>query len=656
MSLDSTTAAAPVCAPPRLRSAGLAIALSMALACGSGTLESQGARGAIGSAQSTLVRVDPPAVEITPGGASQFSAAVTGLVEQRVAWSIEESPGGAAITPDGLFAATAPGTYHVVARSIADGSAGQAIVIVRTPAAEAQAPSTPAQAEPAIAGADVASLPMGAFPGCQGAGCRTRGGFAPGSTTYLVTNLNSSGAGSLAACVAASGPRVCLFRVSGTIDGSYAVRNGNLTIDARSAPPGGVQLMATSNASPILDLQASDVVVRGLKIRPTYDSSHPGDPSNKRAIKIYNDSGDVTRMVFDHNSVQFANATPIDLWVHDTSYTPASEITFSWNLVAENFLITGNPAVFSRSFIWGCGSGGSGTSLAVCQAKSSQMTNLDLHHNLIASGGYRNPEFKGASGRLVNNYLYNWGLHAIDLVGTVKADVIGNVFESGPMRGNAQGRGTSTPIELNYRGNSGDDDWAVGQCSGSCYYLAGNVDDLNQPDPDADNWTSGIARGEGLSSSYKRTTRLPAPASGFDIAPEAAASAKAAIVAGRGAGASQRLDCGGAVVAERDSVDARIIAYQASGGGPSVAPVDNSDIQLASISGVTAVCDATTRDNSPAGPEGACACRDSDGDGIPDFWETAFCGSPTGCDPGGNDVAGPWTNLEAYLSGLKPAR
>ncbi len=630
-------------------------------ACGNATLVPTGAssQATPGAAQTTAVVVEPPSAQVEAGASQRFSATVYGTSTQSVTWVVQAGPSGATISPDGVFTASAPGTYQIVARSDTDGGSGTATVVVPQPTSGASAPSDGLGGGVAPAGESLASLPLGAFPGCQGSGCQTRGGFATGSTTYLVTNLDSSGPGSLQACVSASGPRVCLFRVAGTIDAAYTVGDGNLTIDARSAPPGGIQLTESDGAEPLFTINAPDVVLRGLRLRPSLDTVSPGDPSNKRAIKLYNDSGDVTRMVFDHNSVQWGNATPLDMWVYDTSHTPASEMTWSWNLVAENYWINGNDSTLSRSMIWGCGSGGASTSSTVCRNQSARMQNIDLHHNLIASDGYRSPEFKGSSGRLVNNYLYNWGLHAFDIVGTVSADVVGNTFHSGPMHalGQSQGHGTNSPIELNYDGNSSDDDWAVGGCgtSSGCYYMTGNVSDLQSGDTGSTNWTSGIATGYGVTnqSTYKRTSPLSASSTGTAITYDTAATSKAAILAAGGAGASYRLDCGGNIVPQRDNEDSAIISYVNALGGPSTAPTVNQ--ALPTIAPVTTTCAATTKDNSSSGPDGACVCADTDGDGIPDYWETYFCGSTTACDPAATNLARPWTNVETFLSRLAPA-
>src|SRR5262245_7910567 len=54
-----------------------------------------------------------------------------------------------------------------------------------------------------------------AFPTAEGFGANTVGGR--GGRIIEITNLDDSGPGSLRAAMEASGPRICVFRVSGTI-------------------------------------------------------------------------------------------------------------------------------------------------------------------------------------------------------------------------------------------------------------------------------------------------------------------------------------------------------------------------------------------------------------------------------------------------------
>src|SRR5258708_35365705 len=73
-----------------------------------------------------------------------------------------------------------------------------------------------------------------AFPGAQGGGALSVGGR--GGTAYQVTNLNDSGAGSLRACVDASGPRTCLFRTGGTntLATRLTFRNPPITLSSQT--------------------------------------------------------------------------------------------------------------------------------------------------------------------------------------------------------------------------------------------------------------------------------------------------------------------------------------------------------------------------------------------------------------------------------------
>ena len=83
-----------------------------------------------------------------------------------------------------------------------------------------------------------------AFPGAEGGGAVSIGGR--GGTVLRVTNLNDSGAGSLRACVTASGPRICVFTVGGTINLSSMlyITTSYLTVAGQTAPGDGIFIKA----------------------------------------------------------------------------------------------------------------------------------------------------------------------------------------------------------------------------------------------------------------------------------------------------------------------------------------------------------------------------------------------------------------------------
>jgi len=81
-----------------------------------------------------------------------------------------------------------------------------------------------------------------AFPTAEGYGKYSAGGR--GGRIYEVTTLNNSGPGSLGEAIGASGPRTVVFRISGTIEGNFNIRNDNITIAGQSAPPDGICIKA----------------------------------------------------------------------------------------------------------------------------------------------------------------------------------------------------------------------------------------------------------------------------------------------------------------------------------------------------------------------------------------------------------------------------
>ena len=77
-----------------------------------------------GSAGTATITVQPPAAQAAPGATIAFTAAVAGLSDQTVTWSVEEGPAGGTVDSAGTYVApTSLGTYHVVATSTADPTA-----------------------------------------------------------------------------------------------------------------------------------------------------------------------------------------------------------------------------------------------------------------------------------------------------------------------------------------------------------------------------------------------------------------------------------------------------------------------------------------------------------------------------------------------------
>src|SRR6185436_2073195 len=99
------------------------------------------------------------------------------------------------------------------------------------------------------------------LPGAIGHGITTPAGR--GGAVIRVTNLNADGAGSLKACVDTTGPRVCVFEVSGTIrlPDDLTLRKPYITIAGQTAPSPGITLRGAG-----LLVKTSDVLVQHLHV------------------------------------------------------------------------------------------------------------------------------------------------------------------------------------------------------------------------------------------------------------------------------------------------------------------------------------------------------------------------------------------------------
>ena len=97
----------------RLLFAGLAAAV-LSAAC---------AKSATPAAEGIVVKTTPPAAALVPGDTQGFSAVVFGTTSTSVTWSVQEGAPGGAVTDGGIYTAPeTPGTFHVVATSVADSS------------------------------------------------------------------------------------------------------------------------------------------------------------------------------------------------------------------------------------------------------------------------------------------------------------------------------------------------------------------------------------------------------------------------------------------------------------------------------------------------------------------------------------------------------
>ena len=266
-----------------------------------------------------------------------------------------------------------------------------------------------------LLGATVAqAIPV--LPGGAGYGMDTKAGR--GGAVYKVTNVNASGSGSLKACIDASGPRTCVFEVSGSIriTSDLIIRNGNLHIAGQTAPSPGIMIRGAA-----LKITASDVVIQHLRVRAGDDLNGP-DLTNRDALKIEGiASKPVKNVVIDHCSFSWATDEIASAW------GPHDNITFSNNIFSEPLHDSGHQA-YSGS---GTMKHGYGVLFGTSPGSSITMTG-----NLMAHQVERNPLSRAAELVFVNNVVYNRAVRAIDMQAegglASRNSVVGNVFIEGP--------------------------------------------------------------------------------------------------------------------------------------------------------------------------------------------------------------------------------
>ena len=361
-----------------------------------------------------------------------------------------------------------------------------------------------------------------AFPGAEGFGAVTRGAYeiTNSPTIYRVTNLNASGAGSFQAAAEASGSRIIIFDVGGTINlGTDGVRIDDpyLTIAGQTAPGDGIAIRGGDSEATIV-VGTHDVIIRGLRIR----QGAIGVSSDGLGLNGNLGSGDVYDVIVDHCSITWGNDE------NASHYDDVYRITWSWNIIAEGL----NGYESGYNMLLGSPGG----------------VDLSVHHNLFASTRERMPVLDASTEtELINNVMYNCENRFVQNRDGATVDIVGNYFKSGPMYASS---------------------WKPIWCEGSAcsVYLLGNIGP-DRPTDTGDEWD--ITNDSTCNESTHKSTISVVRSVTNAVTITSPTDAYADVLASDGAGA---------IVPARDAVDLRIVGNVTDGDGPADVFDDPDDV------------------------------------------------------------------------------
>ena len=409
------------------------------------------------------------------------------------------------------------------------------------------------------------ALSQPVIPGAVGFGLQTPAGR--GGEIIRVTNLNSGGAGSLAACVQASGPRICVFEVSGTIQltGNLSIENPYLTIAGQTAPAPGIMLRGAG-----LAIRASDVLIQHIAVRAGDDPEGPRLRS-RDSLKILGTDGPTRNVVIDHCSLSWAIDEIVEVWGSQWN-----NVTLSNNIFSEPLRNAPDDAGKDQGYA------------ALVDATPGRIAFIG---NLFAHAHNRNPRSAAQDFVFVNNVVYNAGVTQLNLFNgnglRSRNSIVGNVFIRG------QDTDAPKPILINGIGVNGIETSIL---NGTMIYLDDNAADEATSDP----WS--IVRNDSdVSLSSLRASTAP-------VWP----SELSAVATGDGEVLDFVLQNAGARPDERSAADARVVGDVRNGRGRIINCVadDGSSRCARNAGGWPELAANTRRLTLPENPNG-----DGDGDG-----------------------------------------
>ena len=483
-----------------------------------------------------------------------------------------------------------------------------------------------AKGKPYLPGAglpgDLPQARIPAFPGAEGGGMYSFGGR--GGRVIVVTNLNDAGPGSFRAACEAAGPRVVVFNVAGIIrlTDRIRVRAPYITIAGNTAPGDGVCIAGNT-----VELETHDIVIRHMRFRRgAMDAADRNDAFG---------GNPVGNLMIDHVSASWGLDENMSMYRH--MYRPPGG---GPELKLPTVNVTIQHSIFSEALntyhhAFGSTIGG---------------LNSTFHRNLWANNTGRNPSV-GMYGdfTFVNNVLFNYRHRTID-GGDQRSffNIINNYLKPGP--------GTpDSPVRFRLLKPESERSKTVIDNFGRAH-VSGNVVEGN-PSVSRDNWDGGVQPEVRSLNRADVLAKIKAETP-FAHAPLTITTAEAAF--------SYVLAHAGATLPVRDAVDQRVTAMVRDGkvGKAEATPEDSARASAAGyaekwvkqlevgvrVGFITNPAQVGGYPNYTGKPY-----ADTDGDGLPDSWETAHGLNAKDASDAVGDLNGDgYTNIEDFINGLDP--
>lgn len=528
----------------------------------------------------------------------------------------------------------------------------------------------------AVPTADALADNLPAFPGAEGFGRYTTGGR--GGAVYHVTKLDDDGSeGSFRWACNKSGVRTIVFDVSGTIylKSALQLKRGNVTIAGQTAPGDGICI-----ADYPFTIDSDNVIIRFMRFRlgNRHVDKHEGDGLGGMDRK---------NIIVDHCSISWSIDECLSVY-------GSKNITLQWNIVSQSLKKSGHS---KGAHGYGGNWGGSGAT---------------YHHNLLAHHDSRVPRLGPRPGTqkdermdLRNNVMYNWGGNGCYGGEGMTVNIAYNYYKPGPTTrkrtkamqyrlaapgirtvdyclnkaaiANSYKTATGTAVTKNDVSGSSDGTNNYVEISGTKYkidmttnkidvggkqvtvswndwkpmlhvwgkfYAEGNYNP-NSADMNKDNFKYGIANQIDKSGNDKTypgdaAVKLTVPMEFEGVTTHTAQDAFDKVLAYAGASL------------HRDWVDEQMVNDTRKG------------IATSTGSGNTGGIINSQDDNKPAGAaadwspwpnlvtDTSISVADTDGDGMPDYWEDANGLDKNNAADGNLTDAEGYTNLERYMNSL----